>query len=761
MKYSYLFLAISIFAFSIFTSSCSSEKNSNNVDGFDPMAYRGSDRVETLLSSMTLEDKIGEMTQITLEFMCQNDSEGKRIEPHTLDSSKVSKVINEFKVGSILNCAGHSYSPEHWQKLVGQIQQESIKSKGIPVLYGVDAIHGATYTYGAPLGPQQIALAATWDTSIVRSLSTETAKEVWGCGIPWNFSPVLDMGRDPRWPRFWETFGEDVKLVSDMGESMVKGYQEGPMPFAATLKHFLGYSTPWSGKDRTPAYIPERQLREIFLPPFQKSVDAGALSVMINSGEINGIPTHINRFILTDLLRGEMGFEGIAVTDWEDIKYLFSRHKVAKNYKDAIKLAIDAGVDMSMVPLDLKFPKLLKELVEEGEISEDRIDLSVRRILTMKEKLGLLDSERGIMSALVTEDERNIAEELTLIAAKECITLLKNENNVLPLSNDQILVTGPTANSQNALNGGWSGTWQGTNPAFNNPGRLTAYEALSQNLEKVEFVELESMDFSSSEINNVVSNIKSSNPETVILFLGEMPYTEVVGNIDDLTLQENQIELVKAVKSTGVKTVGVFIEGRPRSFDNIEHLLDGVVMAYLPGEFGGIAISEVLTGKFNPCGRLPFTWPKHPSSHVTYDRKYTENVHSDFSMNAFDPQYEFGFGLNYSPVITNTLKLIDGKEYHLGDSIRVEVELENIGDRTSIEVIMLYSQDLVASITPSVDKLKAYKRVSLEPGEIKYVTLSFSSNDLGFIDQNLNYIVEPGLFNLRVKNKTAQFSIIN
>ena len=673
----------------------------------------------------------------------------------------MSKVINEFKVGSILNCAGHSYSPEHWQKLVGQIQQESIKSKGIPVLYGVDAIHGATYTYGAPLGPQQIALAATWDTSIVRNLSTETAKEVWGCGIPWNFSPVLDMGRDPRWPRFWETFGEDVKLVSDMGESMVKGYQEGPMPFAATLKHFLGYSTPWSGKDRTPAYIPERQLREIFLLPFQKSVDAGALSVMINSGEINGIPTHANKFILTDLLRSEMGFEGVAVTDWEDIKYLFSRHKVAENYKDAIKLAIDAGVDMSMVPLDLKFPILLKELVEEGDISEDRIDLSVRRILTMKEKLGLLDSEGGIMPALVSEDERNIAEELTLIAAKECITLLKNENDVLPLSNDQILVTGPTANSQNALNGGWSGTWQGRNPAFNNPDRLTPYEALSNNLEQVEFVELESMDFSSADIKKVVSNIKYSNPETVILFLGEMPYTEVVGNIDDLTLQENQIELVKAVKSTGVKTVGVFIEGRPRSFNNIEHLLDGVVMAYLPGEFGGIAISEVLTGKFNPCGRLPFTWPKHPSSHVTYDRKYTENVHSDFSMNAFDPQYEFGFGLNYSPVTTNSLKLIDGKEYHLGDSLRVEVELENIGNRTSTEVIMLYSQDLVASITPSVDKLKAYKRVSLEPGEIKYVTLSFSSNDLGFIDQNFNYIVEPGLFNLRVKDQIASISIIH
>ena len=756
MKYTYLVLSILILA-----TSCSSDKSSQHIEGFDPMIYRASERVETLLSSMTLEEKIGEMTQITLEFMCQNNDEGERIEPHTLDSSKVSKVINDFKVGSILNCAGHSYSPEHWQELIAYIQKESIKSKGIPILYGVDAIHGATYTKGAPLGPQQIALAATWDTSIVRSLSTETAKEVWGCGIPWNFSPVLDMGRDPRWPRFWETFGEDVKLVSDMGKSMVKGYQEGPMPFAATLKHFLGYSTPWSGKDRTPAYIPERQLREIFLPPFQKSVDAGALSVMINSGEINGIPTHINKFILTDLLRGEMGFEGVAVTDWEDIKYLFTRHKVAENYKDAIKLAIDAGIDMSMVPLDLTFPKLLKELVDEGLISEERINLSVRRILTMKEKLGLLETDVDITPPFIEEMERNNAEELTLLAAKECITLLKNNNDVLPLSDDKILVTGPTSNSQNALNGGWSGTWQGDNPAFNNPGRLTPLAALRQSISQVDFFDLKSMSFSSSDINNLISKIEKTKPSTVILFLGEMPYTEVVGNIDDLTLPENQLDLVRAVKSTGVNTIGVFIEGRPRTFDKIEPLLDGIIMAYLPGEFGGVAISEVLTGAFNPCGRLPFTWPKNPSSHVTYDRKYTENVHSDFSMNAFDPQYEFGFGLNYSPVITNSIRLNGGNQFYLGDEISVEVELENIGERTSTEVVMLFSQDVVASITPSVDKLKAYQRVSLEPGEVKNVTLRVSSNDLGFINQNLNYVVEPGLFNLRVKDKYASISIIN
>ena len=382
---------------------------------------------------MTLEDKVGEMTQLTLNMLCEgelSDKPGIYVvldEPHALDENKLRVAFQEGRIGSVLNCGGHAYPTAQWRELISGVQQASIAAKGIPTLYGVDAIHGATYTSGAALGPQQIALAATWDTALVRKMSEGTAQEIEACGIPWNFAPVLDVGRDPRWPRFWETFGEDVMLVGDMGEAMVRGFQEGPVKVAATLKHYMGYSTPWSGKDRTPAYIPERQLREIFLPPFRQSIDAGAMSVMVNSGEMNGIPTHVNRFVLTDILRGELGFEGLVVTDWEDIKYLVKRHRVAATYKEAIRMAILAGIDMSMVPQDLEFPVLLKELVEEGQISESRIDLSVRRILSVKEKLGLLEEGGFELPPALTQDERHALAGPAARAALECITLLKNE----------------------------------------------------------------------------------------------------------------------------------------------------------------------------------------------------------------------------------------------------------------------------------------------------------------------------------------------
>ncbi|MDA0728122.1 MAG: glycoside hydrolase family 3 C-terminal domain-containing protein [Bacteroidetes bacterium] len=736
----------------------------------DDLAFRGSARVEALLEGMSLEDKVGEMTQLTLDMFCVGEP-FELEEPHRLDWEKVELAIGTYRVGSVLNCGGHAYPPSTWHELIGGIQEVSMRAKGLPVLYGVDAIHGATYTSGSPLGPQQIALAATWDTSLVRKVAAATAKEVNRSGIPWNFSPVLDVGRDPRWPRFWETFGEDVKLVSDMGVSVVKGYQESPHPVAATLKHYVGYSMPWSGKDRTPAYIPERQLREIFLPPFQAAVDAGVMSVMVNSGEMNGIPTHANRFALTDLLRGELGFKGVVVTDWEDIKYLVTRHKIARSHKEAILLSISAGVDMSMVPQDLEFPVLLKELVDEGAISESRIDLSVRRILTMKEQLGLLDEGGGDMPSPLTEEERSGQEGPMVRAALECITLVKNEGHhlatpnrpLLPLGGSgSVFVTGPTAHSLNALNGGWSGTWQGTDPAFNNPGRLTAFEAMVEEFgqDRLIFEELASMDFTSEDIERVVEAIRTSQSKVVVLFLGEMPYTELAGNIGDLRLPDNQLDLVRAVDATGVQVVGVFVEGRPRTFSQVEPLMDAVVMAYLPGEFGGPAIAQVLSGAFNPSGRLPFTWPREASSHVTYDRKHTEDVHSDFSTHAFQPQYAFGHGLNYSPVRTTGLRILGSNEVGMGDLLEVEVTLENLGDRTTAEVVMLFVQDRVASITPSVDKLKAYKRVFVDAHATATVILSVPTSELGFIGLEQNYVVEPGVFGLRVQNQVTEFKLI-
>ena len=757
-------------------TSCQSDVPSQGIADAQLEEFRGSARVEEWLSKMTLEDKVGEMTQLTLDMLCVREmsevpGQRKKIdEPHRLDAEKLQSAFEVGRIGSVLNCAGHAYPTSQWRELVSGIQDASMQAKGLPAIYGVDAIHGATFTSGAALGPQQIALAATWDTLLVRQMAEATAQEIDACGIPWNFAPVLDVGRDPRWPRFWETFGEDVKLVGDMGVAMVRGFQDGPVTVAATLKHYLGYSSPWSGKDRTPAYIPERQLREIYLPPFAQAVNAGAMTVMVNSGEMNGIPTHVNRFVLTDILRGELKFEGLAVTDWEDIKYLVSRHKVAPTYKDAIRMAILAGIDMSMVPQDLKFPVLLKELVEEGQISESRIDLSVRRILSVKEKLGLLDENGADLSPELTEEQRERLAGPSAKAALECITLLKNEGSnaadsdvsLLPLDGrETIFVSGPTANSLNALNGGWSGTWQGKNPAYNNPGRLTALEGLREEFGsgRIEYEALENMDFSAEDIRRVVRAVKLSSPDVAVLCLGEMPYTEVVGNIGDLRLPDNQLKLVREVAATGTPVVGVFIEGRPRTFSQVEGDLEAAVMAYLPGDFGAQAIAQVLSGSFNPTGRLPFTWPREASSHVTYDRKGTENIHSDFSKNAFQPQYEFGHGLNYSEVKTKGLRIVNDGDIQKGDDLLVEVTLENVGDRISTEVVMLFTQDRVASITPSEDKLKAYKRVVVDAGATKQIQLSVSTSDLGFIGHDQTYVVEPGFFGLRVKDQTTEFEL--
>ena len=742
----------------------------------DLEAFRGSENVEQILAGMTLDDKVGEMTQITLDMLCVGElSEDERIyvvldEPHRLDDDKLHAAFEERRVGSVLNCGGHAYPTSQWRELVAGIQASSVQAKGVPTLYGVDAIHGATYTSGAALGPQQIALAATWDTSLVRKMAEGTAREIKACGIPWNFAPVLDVGRDPRWPRFWETFGEDVKLVGDMGEAMVRGFQEGPVTVAATLKHYLGYSMPWSGKDRTPAYVPERQLRETFLPPFAQAIEAGAMTVMVNSGEMNGIPTHVNRFVLTDILRGELGFEGLVLTDWEDIHFLVERHKVAGTYKEAIRMAVLAGIDMSMVPQDLEFPVLLKELVQEGQIAESRIDLSVRRILSVKEKLGLLEEGGAELAPALTASEREGLAGPAARAAVECITVLKNEGShavypdqpVLPIGGTgDIFVSGPTAHSLNALNGGWSGTWQGTDPAFNNPGRLTALEGLRNEFgaDRITFEELASMTFTDADIRRVADAIRRTQPEVAVLFLGEMPYTELVGNIGDLRLPDNQLDLVREVSATGTQVVAVFVEGRPRTFSQVEGELDAVVMAYLPGDFGATAIAQVLSGAFNPSGRLPFTWPREASSHVTYDRKGTEDVNVDFYMTGFQPQYAFGHGLSYSEVVTSGIRILNEGDITVGEDLRVEVTLENKGNRTSTEVVMLFAQDRVASITPSVDKLKAYKRVFVDAGATKTVELNVSTADLGFIGLDHTYVVEPGVFGLRVKDQTTEFEL--
>ena len=717
--------------------------------------------VDSILATLSIQDKVGEMTQLTLGAIAIG-SPYDLAEPQHLDTAKVRQALLDYRVGSILNCGNHEHSPEKWHEFITGIQSAAAsKASGIPVLYGVDAIHGATYTAGAVLGPQQIGLAATWNTELVRKGAENTAREVLASGIPWNFSPVVDLGRDPRWPRFWETFGEDPLLASEMGVALVKGYQEGPSPIAATLKHFLGYGLTLSGKDRTPGWIPERQLREYFVPSFQACVDAGAMSIMVNSGEMNGIPVHSNKVILTDLLRDEMGFEGVAVTDWEDVKYLVTRHRIAHDYKEATRMAVEAGIDMAMVPLDLEFSDALIELVNEGTISEQRLDVSVRRILTMKYRLGLFENG-GFPPSLATYPAKESLEGAAARAALESITLLKNEGQhavyadqpILPIGGEGVVfVTGPTAHSLNALNGGWTGTWQGVDPTYNTPGRPTLVEALetrwgSSRTKREDLT----MEFTDVDIDRVVRSIQRAQPQCVVLALGEMPYTEIVGNVEDISLFANQKALVRAVHATGVPIVAVFIEGRPRPFADVEPLMDAIVMAYLPGDYGADAIAQVLDGSFNPSGRLPFTWPRHASSHMTYDHKYTEQIDTKFGTNAFNPQFRFGHGLSYSEVTYSNLQS-DQSDYSLTDVMAFTVTLTNNSDQSTAEVVHLFSQDSVATITPSVDRLRAFQRVTLNPNETKEVRFEVAVEELAFVNRDLERIVEPGSFGIRVKDE--------
>ncbi|MFZ8835953.1 MAG: beta-glucosidase family protein [Flavobacteriales bacterium] len=723
--------------------------------------------VDSVLQTLSLEAKVGEMTQLTLGAIAVGKP-FKLVEPQRLDSNKAELALVDFHVGSILNCGNHAHTPEKWHEFINGIQDfAQLKSSPTPVLYGVDAIHGPTYTSGGVLSPQQIGLAATWDIDLTRNVAEATASQIKACGIPWNFSPVLDLGRDPRWPRFWETFGEDPLLASRMGVAMVEGYQNGPDKVAATLKHFLGYSFPLSGKDRTPAWIPERELREYFLPSFQAAIEGGAMSIMVNSGEINGIPVHANRKLLTDLLRDELGFDGVIVTDWEDIGYLQERHKVAEDYKEATRMAVEAGIDMSMVPLDLEFSKALIELVEEGVILETRIDESVRRILTMKYRLGLFKT-KGYAPSFEEYPETADFEGAAARAALESITLLKNdltgqmgfEHRVLPISGSgKIFVTGPTAHSLNALNGGWTGTWQGTDTTYNTPGRPHLTEALQAHfgVDRIEDMRLE-MTFNDNDVAKVVDQIRRTNPDYVILALGEMPYTELVGNDENLELYANQQALVKAVHALQRPIIAVFIEGRPRTFQAVEPMMDGIVMAYLPGDYGGQAIAQVLDGSFNPTGRLPFTWPRYASSHLTYYHKHTERIDTDFSLNGFNPQFEFGHGLSYSEVKCEELKS-DQQHYGINDTIRLEVTLHNLGDRSSDELILVFSQDKVASITPSVKRLRDFKRKVVGGREKVVVDFELPISSLSFVNENLQKVTEPGEFVLHVQDKTVDILV--
>ncbi|MFK7757994.1 MAG: beta-glucosidase [Flavobacteriales bacterium] len=754
-----IILASVFFAF----TSCNQEQNSTNKESkrFDSTASEINDpEIDKLIANMSIEEKVGQMTQINLDVISVGEVFNLK-EPHELDSVKLDSAINHYYVGSVLNVGGHTYSREHWEEIITELQGTAIaEGNNIPIIYGIDAIHGVNYTADATLFPQQIAQAATWNPALIEEGASVTAYECRASGIPWNFSPVLDIGRQPLWSRFFETYGEDVYLAERMTEACIQGYQ-GPDPsnpekVAACMKHFLGYSTPLSGKDRTPAWIPERQLREYFLPTFQEAIKQNALTIMINSGELNGIPVHADHEILTTLLRDELGFKGLAVTDWEDIIKLYRDHKVAVDMRDAVKMAIDAGIDMSMTPNDYSFNIALIDLVKSGEIAESRLDLSCRRILWVKKQLGLMDNPMPDFASY-TKFASDEHKESARNTARESITLLKNEGDLLPLSAAQnIFLCGPSANSLNVQNGAWTHTWQGIDQTYNTKGVKTLMESIKESSEgQVEFI-LGSDLLEEKNIAEAASAARSA--EVIVIGLGETPSTEKPGDIEDLTLPQAQINLVKELNKLGKPMVFVLMFNRPRIISEIEPLADAILHAYLPGDYGGEALAEVIYGKVNPSGHLPFTYPKHTGSFVSYDHKYTETLDAKFGRDAFNPQYEFGFGMSYADFSYSNLKS-DKSTYSEADVIKVSVDVKNTSGVTGKDVVQVYVNDHVASITPSVKRLRGFQKVEIAAGAQETVTIEIPVENLSFVDKNNDWIIEKGTFTILVEGNQIEIEV--
>jgi beta-glucosidase len=739
-----VFLTITILLFVASTGSAGTMKKTQTID----------QRVRALLSKMTLEEKVGQMTQVTITVI------SKGTEPHELDPKKLEEALRKYHVGSILNVETSAYTLEHWHEIITQIQDVATKKTrlGISVLYGIDAIHGANYTLGATIFPQSIAMAATWNPELVQREGEITAYEVRASGIPWNFNPVLDIGRQPLWPRLFETYGEDVYLASTMARAYVKGLQGddlgAPTKVAACLKHYVGYSLPLSGRDRTQAWIPERMLREYFLPTFQAGIETGARTVMVNSAEIAGIPVHADHFLLTKVLRGEMKFKGFVVSDWEDIKRLHTRDRVADSPKEAVRMAVMAGVDMSMVPLDFSFYELLLELVKEKSVPMTRIDEAVSRILKVKFELGLFEHPYPNTS-LKSEFASQAFSDANLEAAREAITLLKNEGNALPLSkNAKVVVTGPTAASLSVLNGGWTITWQGDSDSLYPKNKLNILQAIQAKVgaEKVTYLPGTTMD-SIIDIAAVVNAVKES--DAAIVCLGEKAYCETPGNIDNLTLEEAQLTLAAEVIKTGKPVILVLVEGRPRIINRIADGATAIVMGYLPGMEGGRAIADVLFGDFNPCGKLPITYPRHPNALMCYDQKPLDSASG---INTYDPQFPFGHGLSYTTYEYRDLKL-SHEIMKRSQKLTVSVAVKNTGTKAGKEVVQMYVTDLYGSVSRPVKQLKRFAKIFLEPGQEHIVTFTLEASDLSFIGRENKRIVEPGQFRITVANRSKEFTL--
>lgn len=721
-----------------------------------------SDRVHALLEQMTLEEKVGQMTQVTVDMICQGEPYAVPV-PFQVDREKLHKAVSGYGVGSILNVPSNNYpGVEQYQELITQIQLEAAGTRlKIPVLYGLDHIHGVSYIRGGTLFPQPLAQACTWNDELVRRMGVITAYESRAAGVPWSFSPAMDIGRNPEWPRLWESFGEDVLMNTIMGSAMLMGFQGddpgGKENIAACLKHFTGYGMPLSGKDRTPAWIPERYLREYYLPQYQEAIDRGAITIMVNSGEINGIPTHADKHLLTDILRDEMGFKGLLVSDWQDIHYLYDRHHIAANLKEAVKLAVEAGIDMSMTPVSYDFADLLIELVREGTISESRIDLSVGRILYVKEALGLFEKTSDPLKDF-PDFGSQAYQQVSLQAAAESVVLLKNENQRLPLAKTaRVLVTGPMANSQSTLNGGWSTNWQGDATNVNLAEYNTILEGIQQVVGADNVSYVQGSDFDQlTDLDAAVSAAKES--DYIILCLGEFSYCEDSGNLNELDLPDAQITLAKRMAETGKPVILSLTEGRPRIIRQVVEDMDAVLVAFHPGPQGGNAIARILFGDHNPSGRLALTYPKYSASLVPYDHKYTEDRDIWRSGKSYDPQFEFGHGLSYTTFSYSNLK-IRNQEISKYGTLEVSLDIQNTGQREGMEAVGLYVSDLTASITPPVKRLRAFEKINLKPGETKNLTFNIPVQNLAFVGMDNQWVVEPGEFKLQIGNLTGMFVV--
>lgn len=727
--------------------------------------------IQQWLKKMTLEEKIGQMCEITIDVV--TDFEKSR-DGFTLSEAMLDTVIGKYKVGSLLNVPlSVAQKKEVWAKAIRQIQEKSIKEIGIPCIYGVDEIHGTTYTLDGTLFPQGVNMGATFNRALVRRGAEISAYETKASCVPWTYAPVVDLGRDPRWPRMWENYGEDAYLNTVMGVEAVLGFQGsdpnhiGRYNVAACVKHYMGYGVPVSGKDRTPSAIPRSELREKHFAPYLAAIRAGALSVMVNSAVDNGMPFHANKELLTDWLKRDLNWDGLIVTDWADINNLCTRDHIAATKKEAIKIAINAGIDMSMVPYETSFCTYLKELVEEGEVPMSRIDDAVARVLRLKYRLGLFDNPYWDIAEYDKLGSPEHADG-ALCAAEESEVLLKNDGNLLPLKQGtKILLAGPNANSMRCLNGGWSYSWQGHRADEFAGAYNTIYEALCNKFGKDNITYEPGVTYAPYkndnwweenpvEIEKAVA--AAANADVIIACIGENSYCETPGNLNDLTLSTNQRNLVKALAATGKPVILVLNEGRPRIINDIEPLAKAVVHVMLPGNYGGDALANLLAGDVNFSGKLPYTYPKYINSLATYDYKPCENVGQmagNYNYDAvMDVQWPFGFGLSYTSYAYSNLK-VDKSSFAPGDVITVSVDVTNTGSVEGKESVLLYSSDLVASSTPDIKRLRGFDKISLKPGETKTVTLKLAADDLAFVGYDGLWRLEKGDFVLACGGKTV------